>query len=95
VSLGVPGMEGEFGRDGLDDLLDHRRVETDTLAAILDRRAGALEVLTGVRVEEVHPDLGEDAQRGAVDRVELVVGDRPRRLVRHLRLPERPLLGQP
>ena len=95
VALRVSGVERELGRDGPDDLLDHRRVEPDTLAAGLDLGAGALQVLARVRIEEVHPRLGKDAQRRAVDRVELVVGDRPGRLVRHPRLAERPLLGQP
>jgi len=45
-------------------------------------------------VEEVHPDLGEDAERRDMDRLDLVVGQDPRRLVPHPGLADRALLGQ-
>ena len=44
----------------------------------LDGRAGGAQHLAGVGVEEVHPDLGQDAERAGVDRLELVGRHAPR-----------------
>ena len=71
---------------------DHVRVEADTLA--VDLGAGGGEQLARLRVEEVHPDLGEDPQRRVVDRLQLVGRDDLGRRVAQARLGERPLLGQ-
>ena len=43
-------------------------------------------------VEEVHPDLGEDAKRAGVDRLELIGGQQLGRAVAHPRLGPRRLL---
>ena len=91
---GIPGVERELGRGGLDRLGDHVRVEADALGAGLDGRPGRHEQVARLGVEEVHPDLGQDPERPEVDRLQLVGGDRLGRAVRHPRLGPRPLLGQ-
>ena len=58
------------------------------------RRPGGGEPLARPGVEEVHPDLGEDAQRRVVDRLQLVRRDDLGRPEAHPRLAERALLGQ-
>ena len=63
----VPRVQLELSRARADQLDDHRRVEADALA--VDRRPGGGEPLARSGVEEVHPDLGEDAQRRVVDRL--------------------------
>ena len=69
---GVRGVERELRRRGLDPLEDHVPVESDALGAFLHARTRAPEHLACAIVEEVHPDLLEDAERAEVDRFELV-----------------------
>ena len=94
VTLGVPGMERERSGRRLDRLGDHLRVEPNALRVGVGMRSCRLEHLAGIGIEEVHADLGQDAQRRDVDRLELVGGDDLGRRVAHPRLRPRPLLGQ-
>src|SRR3954454_15479 len=90
----IPGVEREAGRRRPDPLLDHLWLEADAGGVRLCVRARIAEDLSRVWVEEIHPDLGEDAERRDVDRLELVLGDDGRRTVAHARLSPRTLLGQ-
>ena len=85
-------MERELRRRRLDQLGDHLRVEADPLRIGLDGRAGGAQDLARVGVEEVHPDLGQDAQRADVDRLELVGRQELGRAVAQARLGPRRLL---
>ncbi len=89
---GVPGVERELRRRGLDQLGDHLGIEAHALRIGGDGRAGRAQDLARVGVEEVHPDLGQDAQRAGVDRLELVGGQELGRAVAHPRLGPRRLL---
>ena len=87
----VAGMEGEPRRRRPDALGDHVGVEPDPLRARLDRGTGRPKHLAAIGVEEVHPDLGEHAQRTAVDGFELVRRDHLGGPVAHAGLSPRPL----
>ncbi len=78
VVLGVRGVQRERRRCRLDRLGDHVRVEADALRIRRRLGPGGAQHLPGVGVEEVHAELGQDAQRGVVDRLELVGRQRPR-----------------
>ena len=92
VARGVAGVERELRRRRLDQLGDHLRVEADPLRIGLDGRPGGAQDLARVGVEEVHPDLGQDAQRADVDRLELVGRQELGRAVAQARLGPRRLL---
>ena len=94
VTRGVAGMERELRRRGLDQLGDHRGVEAHPLRIGLDGRPGGAQDLARVGVEEVHPDLGQDAQRAGMDRLELVGRQQLGRAVAQARLGPRRLLRQ-
>ena len=59
----------------------------------VDLRAGRAQDLARVGVEEVHPDLGQHAERAEVDGLQLVGRDDLGRAVAHPRLGPRRLLG--
>jgi hypothetical protein len=59
-----------------------------------DVRTGGLQHLARTLVEEVHPDLRQDAERGDVDRLDLVIRQDRGRLIADARLLDRALLGQ-
>ena len=88
----VPRVHLELSGACADQLDDHLRVEANALA--VDRRPGSGEPLARSGVEEVHPDLGEDAQRRVVDRLQLVRRDDLGRLEAHARLAERALFRE-
>ena len=69
---GIPRVERELRRRRPDQLGDHVRIEPH--AERVGRRlgAGGAQDLARVRVEEVHPDLGQDPERAQMDRLELV-----------------------
>jgi hypothetical protein len=94
VVLFVPGMERERRGRRADPLGDHGRVETDALAAVFRLGTRRTQDLAGLYVEEVHPDLGEHAERRVMDRLELVGRQDLDRPVPEPRLGPRPLLGQ-
>ena len=75
VVRGVARMDGEFRRRMRDQLEDHVGVETHPLAALADIGAMILHDLAGAVMQHVDADLLQHAQRGEVDRLELVVGD--------------------
>ena len=95
VVLRVRGVQRERRGRRPDPLDDHVPVEANALAAVLDSRAGRAQEVPGAVVEEVHPDLLEDAQGGEMDRFELVRRHDLGRRVADPWLGPRPLLGQP
>ena len=88
----VARMDREFRRRVRDQLEDHVGVEAHPLAALADIGAVILHDLAGAVMQHVDADLLQHAQRGEVDRFELVVGDQLGRGQRNLELPERRLL---
>ena len=75
-----------------DQFEDHVAVEAHPLAAFADVGAMLLHDLAGAVMQHVDADFLEHAQRGEVDRFQLVVGDQLGRRERDLQLPERRLL---
>jgi hypothetical protein len=62
----VPGLDVEFSRR-LADLLEHEiRVQLDHVA--VDLLPGLAEQLDGLRLGELHPDLGDDPAPAFVER---------------------------
>ena len=91
----VPGVERELRRRRLDQLGDHRPGRTAPAASRARRSGpGRTQDLARVGVEEVHADLGQDAQRADVDRLQLVGRQELGRAVAHPRLGPRRLLRQ-
>ena len=82
----------EFRRRVRDQLEDHVGVEAHALAAFADVGAMLLHDLAGAVMQHVDADFLQHAQRGEVDRFQLVVGDQLGRRERDLQLPERRLL---
>jgi hypothetical protein len=68
----VAGMEPEAARRLAEEALDQRRVEAHAVGVRVDVGASILEQRLRLGVEDVHPDLFEDGQRRAMDRLELV-----------------------
>ncbi len=88
---GVPGVQRERRGRCLDRLGDHVGIEPDALCIGRGLGTSRPQRLARVRVEEVHPELGQDAQRRVVDRLDLVGGQDLGRPVAHPRLRPRPL----
>ena len=83
VALRVPRVQRELARRQRDELLDLARVEPDVARRSIDPGAGPGERIEGAVAEHLEPDLGEDAQRRLMDRLDVVRGqdlDRPVRV---------------
>lgn len=73
-------------------LEDHVAVEADPLTAVADIRAMRLHDAPCLVMQHVDANFTQHAQRGEVDRFQLVVGDQLRRRQRDFQLTERRLL---
>ena len=85
-------MDGEFGRAVRDQLEDHVAVEAHALGALAHVGAMRLHDAARLVMQHVDADFLQHAQRGEVDRFQLVVGDQLGRRERDSQLPERRLL---
>ena len=90
----VPGVQRERRRRMSDQLGRPARGRSGRGRRPVDLGAGGREQVTRLRIEEVHADLVEDAQRRVMDRLELVGRHDLGRSVDHARLGERALHGQ-
>jgi len=72
VALRVPGVQLELGRCGRDQRLDLTGIEPDVPGQPVDRRPGCPERVERAIAEDLDADLGEDPERGMVDRLDLV-----------------------
>ena len=72
VALGVPGVQPELARGRRHQRLHLRRIEADHPRRPIHLRSGPRERVERPVAEDLHPDLGEDAQRRHVDRLDLV-----------------------
>jgi hypothetical protein len=76
-------VERELGRGEGHQLLHLCRVQADVPGQAVDAGAGAAEGIQGPVPEDLHADLGQDAQGGPMDRLHLIGGqdlDRPERV---------------
>ncbi len=96
VAFGVAGMHPERRGRESHELLDLAGVQADRPGLTIDPCAGAGKRVQRSIAEHLEPDLGEDPQRGPVDRLHMVGGqelDRPERVdqpsPRELRDPRR------
>jgi len=67
-------VELERGWRRGDELLDLGRVEPDRAGRTVDHRAGGREGVERPVTEDLDADLGQDPERGVVDRLDLVGG---------------------
>ena len=72
---GVAGVKPERRRGLRDELLDVGRVEPHAARLAVDRRAGRGQQVDGPVAEELDADLGQDPERRAVERLDLVGGE--------------------
>ena len=72
VALGIAGVQGEFFGCGADPLLHESGVEAYPRPVRIDVRASLPQDVPRLRQQEIDPDLGQHAQRGVVDRLDLI-----------------------
>ena len=72
VPLRVAGVEPEGRRGERDELLDLAGIEADVATGPVDGGAAALEQVEGAVAEDLDADLGEDPERGSMERLDLV-----------------------
>ena len=72
VALGIARVQREGGGRGPDPLLDEGRIEAHPRARRVDLGAGLLQDRPRFGQEEVDPDLRQHAERGGVDRLDLI-----------------------
>ena len=89
----VGGVQRELAGCGGDDRGDHLGIEAHHLV-VVQRGAGAGEQRSRLGVEDLHPDLAQDSQRGLMDRLDLIGGRQLGRSVQEARLGERALFGE-
>ena len=87
---GIARMQGEFSRREPDLRLDQRGRKAHALRGRIDIGAGVLQHRTRPVVQEVHADLLEHCERGAVDRLQLVRRNEIERREGQARLRRRP-----
>ena len=72
VALRVPSVQLELGRRGRDQIRDLRRIQPDGARRPIHRRTSTGQRFQRPVPQHLHPDLGQDPQRRAVDRLDLV-----------------------